>query len=70
MASFAQKSDLRVEEIAGNAFHPLPVRGDPDPGDLHGAGLHLDDEKGHVADGPDSPKTSTLKKSHAYSVFH
>jgi len=54
IARVAQKSVHRIEQIAGNPFHPLHVRGDPDAGDLHGAGLQPHDEKHHVADGPEN----------------
>jgi hypothetical protein len=53
MARVSQKSVCRIEKISGNLFHPIAVRGDADPGDLHGAGIYAHDEEHHVADGPE-----------------
>src|SRR5271165_5844964 len=49
----AQESVHRVEQISRNLLHPIAVRGNADPGDLHGAGLYTHDEEHHVADGPE-----------------
>ncbi len=46
----------------------MPVRSDSDPCDLHGAGLHLDNEEHHVADRPEHAQELDAEKVDAYLV--
>jgi hypothetical protein len=50
-ARLAQKPIHGVQQVPSHLLHPIPVRSDVDPCDLHRARLHLHDEEHHVADG-------------------
>jgi hypothetical protein len=53
VARVAQESVREIEQIARYLLHPIPVRSDANPCDLHRAGLHLDHEEHHVSDCPE-----------------
>jgi hypothetical protein len=64
----AQESVHRIEEIPCSLFRPIAVRSDADSCDVHGARLSSMTKNTMVRTVPNRPRTSTPKKSHAYSV--
>ena len=50
VARVAQESVHRIKQIPGHLLHPSIIRCNTDPGNVHCAGLHLDDEEDPVAD--------------------